>query len=110
MDCFAHFATRLCFFGHTHVPTAYEEGVDGAVRHGTDNGGPVQVAVGRWLVNPGSVGQPRDGDPRASYGLYDPAAQRISIHRVAYDVGAVQDKILAAGLPQRLAARLDYGW
>ena len=64
----------------------------------------------RWLVNPGSVGQPRDGDPRASYTLFEPEARAVTFHRVPYDIAAVQEKILAAGLPTSLAARLDFGW
>jgi diadenosine tetraphosphatase ApaH/serine/threonine PP2A family protein phosphatase len=108
-DCFAHFTARLCFFGHTHVPSAFEEGLDGAARR--EAGSSLSVAgAGRWLINPGSVGQPRDGDPRASYGLYDPAADLVSVHRVEYDIAAVQARILAAGLPPRLARRLDFGW
>ena len=110
MENFGAFDAPLCLYGHTHVPAVYAEALDGALRL------PLQVGVAavqdeaRWLANPGSVGQPRDGDPRASYALYDPAARTFTVHRVAYDIGAVQDKILAAGLPPRLAARLDFGW
>jgi predicted phosphodiesterase len=109
-ECFDHFASRLCLFGHTHVPAAYEDGVDGADRREFGVGAQLAVDHGRWLLNPGSVGQPRDGDPRASYGLLDAGTGTLTIRRVAYDVAAVQDKILKAGLPNRLAVRLDYGW
>jgi len=110
MDSFAHFEQRIAFFGHTHVPTLYEERVDGALRHPVEEGTPVDLASGRWLVNPGSVGQPRDGDPRASYAVYDPVALSVTFHRVPYPVAATQDKIVKAGLPGRLAQRLSFGW
>ncbi len=63
----------------------------------------------RAILNPGSVGQPRDGDPRAGYMLYDDAAGTVPWHRVAYDVAAAQRKIIAAGLPEMLAERLWLG-
>lgn len=110
MESFEHFETALCLFGHTHVPALYEEGVDGALRHPIAYDRPLDLSAGRWLANPGSVGQPRDGDPRSSYALFDPERKALSVHRVAYDIAAVQEKILKAGLPPRLAARLDHGW
>jgi predicted phosphodiesterase len=111
MDNFEQFDALTCFFGHTHVPVVYEEGIDGTLRLTADLDAPMEPSSdARWLVNPGSVGQPRDGDPRASYALYDPTQRAVTFRRVPYDTGAVQDKILAAGLPPSLAARLDYGW
>ncbi|MFN2115597.1 MAG: metallophosphoesterase family protein [Anaerolineae bacterium] len=110
MDCFAYFDGPLCFFGHTHVPVMYEEGVDGTLRLTAELDEPKPLGSSRRLINPGSVGQPRDGDPRASYLLFDPAEGIVTYRRVGYDVAAVQEKILAAGLPASLAARLDYGW
>jgi predicted phosphodiesterase len=110
MENFGHFESRTCFFGHTHVPVVYEEGVDGTLRHLVDSDEPRPLGRTRSLVNPGSVGQPRDGDPRASYAVYDPDARTVTFHRVPYDIASVQEKILAAGLPASLAARLDYGW
>ncbi|HQZ72121.1 MAG TPA: metallophosphoesterase family protein [Anaerolineae bacterium] len=108
---FEAFATELCFFGHTHVPMVYAEGLDGVERSRPSADQPMVLEAGtRWLINPGSVGQPRDGDPRAAYALVDLAARTTTIHRVAYDIAAVQDKILAADLPPRLAARLSFGW
>jgi predicted phosphodiesterase len=109
-DCFGSFDASLCFFGHTHVPVVYEEGVDGALRLDYRLDEPLPLADLRILANPGSVGQPRDGDARASYALFDPETRQFRIRRVAYDIAAVQAKIEAAGLPPRLAARLDYGW
>jgi diadenosine tetraphosphatase ApaH/serine/threonine PP2A family protein phosphatase len=63
----------------------------------------------RYLVNPGSVGQPRDGDPRAAYALLDTTARTILFERVGYDIGATQKQIRAAGLPEILAERLATG-
>ena len=63
----------------------------------------------RYLINPGSVGQPRDRDPRASYAMYDSAIRRFTLYRVAYDVEAARKRILAAGLPTILADRLLHG-
>jgi len=107
---FDAFDTALCLFGHTHVPVAYEEAADGAVRVGFTLDQPLALGGGRWLVNPGGVGQPRDGDPRASYAKLDLERRQITFHRVGYAIAIVQRKILAAGLPERLAARLEYGW
>ena len=110
---FSHFETSLCLFGHTHVPAVYEEAVDGVlrVRVGLDEAQFLDEPEGsRWLINPGGVGQPRDGDPRASYLRLDLERRQLTFHRVAYAIATTQRKILAAGLPARLAARLDYGW
>ncbi len=100
-------AARLCFYGHTHVPMAFRQRADSIeqlVEPAYD------LATGeRWLVNVGSVGQPRDGDWRAAWTLLDLPAQRLSLRRVEYDVAACQAKILAAGLPPRLAERLRLG-
>jgi predicted phosphodiesterase len=110
MECFDDFTTALCLFGHTHVPVIYQAEVDGALRANPVTGTRLEPGDRRWLANPGSVGQPRDGDPRASFLLYDPATRGVTFQRVTYDIGATQAKMLAAGLPSRLAARLDLGW
>jgi diadenosine tetraphosphatase ApaH/serine/threonine PP2A family protein phosphatase len=109
-DNFGAFTAPLGFYGHTHVPTVFDQYLDGTERRPYRIAEPYEPAAGRRLVNPGSVGQPRDGDPRASYLLFEPEAGTFTFHRVAYDIEAVQTKILAAGLPHRLAARLAYGW
>jgi diadenosine tetraphosphatase ApaH/serine/threonine PP2A family protein phosphatase len=62
-----------------------------------------------YLINPGSVGQPRDGDPRAAYAIYQPDARLVTLCRAEYDVAAAQKKILEAGLPELLALRLEAG-
>jgi predicted phosphodiesterase len=99
--------SRLCFYGHTHVPMAFRLR-DGAVDQLLDDSHDLQSGE-RWLVNVGSVGQPRDGDWRAAWSLLDLETDRLSLRRAEYDVEACQAKILAAGLPARLAERLKDG-
>jgi diadenosine tetraphosphatase ApaH/serine/threonine PP2A family protein phosphatase len=105
----ASFDTRLCLHGHTHVPIVYRAD-DGRVETvSAVPGSPVTVETGRLLVNPGSVGQPRDGNPAASYLVIDTAAQTAQFHRVMYDVAVTQRLMREVGLPPRLAERLTYG-
>ncbi len=95
--------------GHTHMPVAWVED-DGRVELvRPDRRSRLELGGRRALINPGSVGQPRDGDPDASYAILDPEAREVSWHRVAYDIAAVQDAMRAAGLPASLAARLSAG-
>ena len=95
--------------GHTHVPVAFvEDGAD-VTHFGPRDGASMALDGRRALVNPGSVGQPRDGDPRASYMVLDPAAGAISWHRVAYDIEAVQSDMRGVGLPSFLVSRLSIG-
>jgi len=100
-----------CLFGHTHVPAAYE--LTHELRHlGPPRDGEFTVtfeAGSRYLVNCGAVGQPRDGDPRAAFGLLDTDAKTLAVQRMTYDVAAAQAKIIAAGLPEVLAQRLAIG-
>jgi predicted phosphodiesterase len=101
----------LCFFGHTHIPGAF--GIEeGEVMKWSAGGGASVLALEpdrRYLANPGSVGQPRDKDPRASFGLYDDRAGEFSIHRVAYEINQAQERMIRAGLPPVLAKRLEFG-
>ncbi len=76
---------------------------------GVPGDGMLALTEGRWLVNPGSVGQPRDRDARAAWALYDPDAATIDFRRTPYDVAAAQNAILEAGLPSLLAHRLAEG-
>ncbi len=99
---------RLCFFGHTHVHAAYME-EDGEA-HLVDGASVKLVKGKRYIVNPGAIGQPRDRDPRASFAVYDHGAGEVSFHRVDYDIQQTAAKILASGLPERLAERLKLGW
>ena len=104
--------TRVCFVGHSHVPAVYMQSSEG-----DDN---IKVAFSpevtaqtsgahKVLMNVGSVGQPRDEDPRAAYAIFDTDTREASIRRVAYDVASAQQKILEAGLPEVLASRLALG-
>jgi diadenosine tetraphosphatase ApaH/serine/threonine PP2A family protein phosphatase len=95
--------------GHTHVPAAFIEDdgrIDVVQPH---DGSELELRGRRALLNPGSVGQPRDGDPRAAYAILDPEAGSISWHRIPYEVGAVQAAMRAVGLPESVAARLSFG-
>ena len=99
--------TPICFHGHTHCPMIYEKQIGAVYRIDAQD---FRLPVGRkYFVNVGSVGQPRDGDPRAAYVLYDPLARTIRFRRVEYDVAAAQAKVREAGLPERLADRLALG-
>jgi diadenosine tetraphosphatase ApaH/serine/threonine PP2A family protein phosphatase len=98
--------TELCFFGHTHVPRVYIKSTS-IVGLPFDQ---ILIEPGtRYFVNIGSVGQPRDGDWRAAYGIYDLEARTVTLRRLPYDIETTQKKILQAGLPPRLADRLSFG-
>jgi len=100
-------APRIGLFGHTHIKMAV------ALAQGTPflvENGPLPLHKDQqYLINPGSVGQPRDGDPRAAFCVYDDSEQMVTFHRIEYDVLACQAKIIRAGLPIRLAERLAMG-
>ncbi|MBQ6136461.1 MAG: metallophosphoesterase family protein [Kiritimatiellae bacterium] len=99
--------TPLCFHGHTHCPMIYEKSMSGVYRIDPQD---FRLQMGRkYFINVGSVGQPRDGDPRATYVIYDNMAKTIQYRRLEYDIPAAQARIRAAGLPDRLAERLQYG-
>ena len=101
----------VALFGHTHLAGAFVAGGGRAPRAMFfPEGGLVRLGAGvRCLLNPGSLGQPRDGDPRASYALHDDAAGTIEVVRVAYDVQGARSAITAAGLPALLERRLTLG-
>jgi len=103
---FTYQFTQLCFFGHTHVPLAFEK-MD-FVKGGLYTKLKVQLGH-KYFVNVGSVGQPRDGDKRAAYAIYDLTTNTVELRRVEYDIAAAQEKITKAGLPPRMAARLAVG-
>jgi diadenosine tetraphosphatase ApaH/serine/threonine PP2A family protein phosphatase len=99
--------STICFHGHTHLPGVFSR-IDGEVTHRYEPG-ETRIA-GPALVNPGSVGQPRDRNPDASYGIWDTEAGTFEFRRVPYDRSAAQRAIRIAGLPQRFASRLDGGY
>lgn len=99
--------TPVCFNGHTHVPIAFVRGAAG-IQGGLYS--KIKIEVGRkYFINVGSIGQPRDRNPKAAYATFDLINNIIELHRLDYDVAAVQKKIHAAGLPQSLADRLAQG-
>lgn len=103
---FTYQNTSVCFFGHTHVPVAFVR--DNMVRGGTYSKFKTEPGK-KYFVNVGSVGQPRDGNPKAAYVVYDLDEGSIELRRLDYDIGTTQRKILEAGLPPRLAHRLAEG-
>lgn len=103
-------SSRVCLIGHSHVASSFvrypgEAATGEPRREGTE----LDVSSGEWLLNPGSVGQPRDGDPRAAWMLLDLDAQVASYKRTSYDVAGAAAAIRAARLPDSLAERLEYG-
>jgi diadenosine tetraphosphatase ApaH/serine/threonine PP2A family protein phosphatase len=99
----------LVLVGHSHVALALALAGDGVAGGVAAAGAETDLAAARWLLNPGSVGQPRDGDARAAWLWVDFDARRAAFRRVAYDVEATQAQIRAAGLPDALAGRLAHG-
>jgi len=111
-QAFDAFQGQLCFFGHTHLPGCFE--LDEArgqliwINLQPDEWYQLQPHC-RYLVNPGSLGQPRDRDPRAAFMTYDPKRHRLRLHRLEYDIRGAAKAILAAGLHPNLADRLEQG-
>jgi diadenosine tetraphosphatase ApaH/serine/threonine PP2A family protein phosphatase len=111
-EVFPDFDTRLCFVGHSHRPGVWSLGSSGPEHEGRFTAWPVEIPLEhgrRYLINVGSVGQPRDRDPRAAYAVWDVEARRVEIRRVSYDHREAARRILAAGLPRVLAERLASG-
>lgn len=108
---FAHFETPYCLVGHTHVPVLFAQDEPGFSRASLPAyGEPVPLGEERLIINPGSVGQPRDSDPRAAYGLLDLEEMIWEHRRVTYDVAETQERMREHGMPYRLVARLEMGW
>lgn len=103
---FSYQGTSLCFIGHTHTPKAYVR--DGSVRTLPFDTLLLQPGK-RYLINVGSVGQPRDSDWRSAYCIYDTERNEITLRRVEYDLAGAQQAVLDAGLPRKLAERLAVG-
>ena len=106
MASFSYQFTQVCFYGHTHVPRIFEK--EDSVRAGRGHDVQLQRGV-KYFINVGSVGQPRDGDWRAAYAIFDAQEQTITIRRLDYDVETAMAKIREAGLPSLLADRLLLG-
>ena len=107
---FTYIETPYCLVGHSHVPMAYVKDKDTGCKPVTLTPG-IGVVLGKnkMIINPGGVGQPRDGDPRASYAIYDNKSRMVHLYRVEYDIEATQKKIMERGLPVMLASRLEAG-
>ncbi len=105
---FQFFQTRYCLIGHSHVPLVFESVAGRCLLEEF----PPRLELGenRLIINPGGVGQPRDGDPRAAYAIYDDSDRAIYHYRIPYDIAVTQEKIVKEGLPVFLAARLSDGW
>jgi len=109
---FSYFKTKFCLVGHSHVPVVFESLAPAGecLLHEFNSDMPLNLGENRLVINPGGVGQPRDGDPRASYAIYDSDCNVIWHYRVPYDVASTQQRMKEYGLPYRLAARLSHGW
>jgi len=110
-DNFTHFDTKFCLVGHSHVPLIFWQDKTGnCFGAKIPNEIRLKSPSHRLIINPGGVGQPRDGDPRASYALYDSDAQIVYHHRVDYDIASTQRKMMEYGLPSFLIFRLSHGY
>lgn len=109
---FGYYDTSICLVGHTHVPVIFRDVVETHECEVSQHveGAHVHLDESRYIINPGGVGQPRDGDPRAAYLLLDPEAQEFEHRRVSYDIAKTRESMREAGLPPRLSARLEFGW
>ncbi|MDP2931278.1 MAG: metallophosphoesterase family protein [Chloroflexota bacterium] len=109
-DNFAYFKTPYCLVGHSHIPLVFKSNMAGECS--VDRllpGIGLSVGKDRMIINPGGVGQPRDGDPRASYAIYETEGGIIRIYRVEYDIDTTQAKMMKYHLPVHLVARLSHG-
>lgn len=104
---FDSFDTKYCLIGHSHMPLFFEHTGETCVLQPLPE--ELRLADNRLIINPGGVGQPRDGDPSASYAVCDEDEMAVYHYRVAYDVEATQERMLRQGLPEFLVARLSYG-
>jgi diadenosine tetraphosphatase ApaH/serine/threonine PP2A family protein phosphatase len=101
----------VCFFGHSHFPVVFglsPDAITTVLTAAPSFRFRLRPGV-RYLINPGSIGQPRDGNPSASFAIYDSEAKTVTIYRVPYKVEETQQRILKAGLPRPLADRLALG-
>jgi predicted phosphodiesterase len=101
---------KICFIGHSHIPIIFVLNQSGELLFTTKLSEVILEEKNRYLINVGSVGQPRDGNPKAAYGIFDTEKNTFSLQRVDYDITNAQRKILSAGLPSVLAKRIGMGW
>lgn len=108
---FAFFETPFCLVGHTHIPVIFSRPASQSITY-LDIPKPniSRTLEPRSIINPGSVGQPRDRDPRAAFSILDTDENKWEYHRISYDVASVQDRMREVGLPDRHIARLEVGW
>ena len=107
MANFTYQVSQVCFYGHTHVPRIFIRENENVLEVPPES---IQIEkANKYFINTGSVGQPRDGDWRASYVIYNHDTQTINFRRVEYDLETAQKKIRAAGLPESLAERIAHG-
>ena len=108
---FQYFSGRYCLVGHTHVPLVFlNQGGQGPETVIPTSAAPVQLSSTRAILNPGSVGQPRDGNPAAAYAIYNSDSNQMEFRRAGYDVARIQADMQALDFPPRLIKRLTYGW
>lgn len=108
---FPLFDTQICFMGHTHVQLyiSEPEATANSAPRQPEDGEVLDIGAGRYMINPGSVGQPRDGDPRAAFAIFEPESMRVTFRRLAYPIEETQRQMSEAGLPPSLINRLSLG-
>ena len=112
VQCFDEMPDSLCFVGHTHIAEYYRQPAETRFCEQVSlwSGGQVTLEPElRYIVNPGAIGQPRDGNPAAGFGIYDAEAGVVEVRRVSYDIAGTQEKMRRAGLPDYLIQRLSVG-
>jgi predicted phosphodiesterase len=109
---FPHFETPYCLVGHTHQPVIYELVSDSGdtEAHSPEYGDPRSLNGKRQIINPGSIGQPRDANPDAAYAILDVKQNVFEHRRIPYDIPAVQERMRHFDMPERLIARIEHGW
>lgn len=108
MENFEYFNTTLCFIGHSHQPIAIEKDVEGIVNVLRDKIIKLKP-TSRYIINAGSIGQPRDGNPDSSFVIYDSGNMTVEFRRIPYNITLTQEKMRREGLPDYLIERLNYG-
>lgn len=111
VESFYHFSTKFCFFGHTHLPRIYIKR-DNMVEEILVEKDKLHLKIeegARYLINPGSLGQPRDRNTKASFVIFNTQTNKLTFYRIPYDFRKTQEKIIQAGLPPVLADRLSLG-